>query len=145
MSIRTCPGPLLDTPIRTGLGNFDEEEYLTGVVFHGRHQLESYSVSRPGDRHLQRGGGILSAGKMVAHLLLLVYLLAEISRKVRGRCLTDSSAARGMMGRLDPGRSDISNPIWSKSACVSRFEMGKIGTLVVPRHRHQEPGRGEPG
>ena len=45
-----------------------------------------------------------ACGKMIAHLLFLGQVLKELGTRVTLRCYSDSSAARGMMGRIGSGR-----------------------------------------
>ena len=76
----------------------------SGVVFHGKHPLESYSCNQQVIALSSGESEFYAAGKGAAHLLYLVHLMKEIGYMLRGVPLTDSTACRGILGRTGPGK-----------------------------------------
>lgn len=105
------------------------------AIMFGSHQLESYSVSQQVIALSSGEAEFYSAGKAIAHLLFILYIMKEIGHVVQIKVLTDSSAARGMMGRIGSGRVRHMQTrfLWVQERLRNReFVLGRVGTLVNP-------------
>ena len=70
----------------------------------GHDQLESYSSGQQVIALSSGESEFYAAGTAAAYLLFMVYLVREMKMKAQGYLYSDSSAARGIMGRIGPGR-----------------------------------------
>lgn len=107
----------------------------SGVILLGSHPLESFSVLQQVIALSSGEAEFYSCGKTVAHVLFLVYILREISHTVQALVYSDSSAARGMMGRIGSGRVRHMQTrfLWVQERLRERqFQLYKVGTLENP-------------
>ena len=76
----------------------------SGIIFRGKHPLEFWCT---GQQLVSLSSGeseFYAAGTAAAYLLFMVYLVREMKMKAQGYLYGDSSAARGIVGRVGPGR-----------------------------------------